>query len=114
MLCRPGEAQGVDGWLSTEIEIGAAQLSAGDWLRLVWGLLWRGGVLALLAGASAVGLCALLAQLSGSQTAPAAPSLLRIAVGTLGLAVLPLYLRWLLHARFGTLRLALIRTASRD
>jgi hypothetical protein len=31
-----------------------------------------------------------------------------------GLAALPLYLRWLLHARFGTLRLALIRTSKRS
>ena len=103
----------MDGWLSTEIEVGAGQLSAGDWGRLVWGLLWRAGVLAGLAAAVALGLCSLAAQLSGAPPAQA-NGLLRLAAGAVGLAVLPLYLRWLLHARFGTLRLALIRTARAD
>jgi hypothetical protein len=101
----------VQGWLSTEIEVGPGQLSAGDWLRLVWGLLWRAGALGLLVGAIALGVCAVAAQLTGSSPAPTGPALLRVAAG---LAALPLYLRWLLHARFGTLRLALIRTSETD
>jgi hypothetical protein len=104
----------VQGWLSTEIEVDTGQLSAGDWARLVWGLLWRAGVLALLVGATALGICSLAGPLAGSPRAPAGHALLRIAAGAAGLAALPLYLRWLLRARFGTLRLALIRTAQRD
>lgn len=101
----------MDGWLSTEIEVGTGQLSASDWARLVWGLLWRAGLLALLVGATALGICSLVGPLSGSPQAAAGPSLVRVAAGTVGVAALPLYLRWLLHARFGTLRLALIRTS---
>jgi hypothetical protein len=104
----------VQGWLSTEIEVETGQLSAGDWARLVWGVLWRAGVLALLVGAIALGVCSVVAQLTGSSPAPAGPALLRVAAGAAGLAALPLYLRWLLHARFGTLRLALIRTSKTD
>lgn len=104
----------MQGWLFTEIEVELGQLSAGDWLRLVWGLLWRAGVLGLLVGAIALGVCAVAAQLTGSSPAPTGPALLRVAAGAAGLAALPLYLRWLLHARFGTLRLALIRTSKSD
>jgi len=104
----------VQGWLSTEIEVETGQLSASDWARLVWGLLWRAGVLALLGASIALGIGSVAAQLSGPSPAPLGSALVRLAAGAAGLAALPLYLRWLLHARFGTLRLALIRTSKRS
>jgi hypothetical protein len=58
-----------------------------------------------------LGICSGAAQLTGSSPAPTGPALLRVAAGAAGFAVLPVYLRWLLSARFGTLRLALIRTS---
>ena len=104
----------VAGWLFTEVEVGPGQLSVADWARLAWGLLWRAGVLAALVGALALGVCAVGESLAGDSTPPLRPTLLRLASGGAAFAALPLYLRWLLRARFGTLRLALIRTAQRS
>ena len=101
----------MDDWLRTEVEVATGQLSAGDWARLVWGLFWRAGVLALLGAGVALGVE------SAAHVTPAPPlhpTALRLAAGAAGLGALLLYVRWLLSARFGSLRLALIRTSQRD
>lgn len=89
-------------WFTTETEIRASQLSARDWLRLLWGASWRGLLLALPGALLGLGLSSRAAL--GALYPTAAGALLSLAVG------LPLYVRWLFHARFGSLRLALIRT----
>lgn len=111
----------MDSGYHTEIELRPGQLSARDWVRLVWGLVWRAAVLSLastsLGGALGVAIGGLARLLLPATEAALEPAQLRVALAGLGfvasLGVMPLYLRWVLHARFGSLRLALIRTAQR-
>lgn len=101
-------------------EVKPTDLLRSDWLRLLWGILWRGVCLAALSGLGGALAGALVGFVVGALAAAAgfAPEeyavSLQILAGLLGLAIscwsLTLYIRWLLRARFGSLRLALVRT----
>ena len=110
---------------TTETEVTASQLSKGDWLRLFWGFFWRGiiymlasGIVGGLAGAILGVATAVVVYLSGASPPPELTTLyLQVAGGLLGVVVAVLlftvYIRWLLRARFGSLRLVLVRIAAR-
>src|SRR3972149_882107 len=104
---------------TTETEVAGSQLSMGDWLRVCWGFFWRGliyilaiTIVAGLAGALIGAAIAVVAKVFGASV----PSglVLQVVGGSIGLVVsvfgFTVYLRWLLRARFGSLRFALIRT----
>ena len=104
---------------TTETEVAGSQLSMGDWLRVFWGFFWRGviyilaiAIVAGLAGALLGVVIAVVAKIFGASV-PSAP-ILQVVGGLTGLVVSVLgftvYLRWLLRARFGSLRFALVRT----
>jgi ABC-type nickel/cobalt efflux system permease component RcnA len=101
-------------------EVSPTELSRSEWIGVIWGFAWRGvafTVASTLAGGVAgavlgfiVGLvCTAMGIPAESWTPP-----LRVAgfvVGlVIGLWLLTFYIRWLLRSRFGSLRLALIRT----
>jgi hypothetical protein len=103
-------------------EVSVASLDRSDWIRLVWGFFWRGLCLTLasslggLVAGFAIGFCGgLVAQAAGVAIADYGVHL-RTAAALVGLAIglgfFAIYVRWILRARFGSLRLALIRTAN--
>jgi hypothetical protein len=102
-------------------EVSYTELDRSDRLALLWGFLWRGVCVTLassLAGLVAgfvIGLAGgLVAAAVGVPIADYALGL-RVAAGLVGLGIglgfLVVYVRWLLRARLGSLRLALIRCA---
>ena len=103
-------------------EVSADRLTRGEWFQLGWGFLWRGFVITALSGVVGgtsgfvIGFVgATICVALGVPRESYEPSL-KVIAGALGLVgglfLFVVYLRWLLRARFGALRLALLRTAS--
>jgi ABC-type amino acid transport system permease subunit len=103
-------------------EVSEDQLTRGDWLQLVWGFFWRGLVftVASVLVSAVIGFLVgfLVGMVCSALGVPPETYLLPLKVfnGLLGFAVgvwlLMFYLRWLLRSRFGSLRLALVRSES--
>jgi hypothetical protein len=99
--------------------VAVSSLRFAEWASLVWGFLWRGVVftiLAALAGGLVGGIAGLIIGLVAGTVGSSLEQIQRISqmVGAVlgfvvGIVGLRFYISWLLHARFGRLRLALVR-----
>jgi hypothetical protein len=101
------------------VQVPLSELRGGEWVSLMWGFFWRGLVYTILCaiggalmGGLAGGVIGAIMGASGSSieeigriTGPVG-FLLGLALGIGGLR---LYLPWLLGARYGSLRLAVLR-----
>ena len=102
-------------------QIGLSELSRGDWYALSWGFLRRGLLFSV--GSGVVGGVAggIIGAVAGAVLAMASVpleavktmlQLFGVFVGFgLGFLMIPYYLRWLLSARFGNVRLVVARAA---
>ena len=105
-------------------EVHVSNLSRADWARLVWGFFWRNMCCALVAGAAGGLITALVVLIIGVifflvglplqvlHSYRLGPALLGGLLG--GLIGLYVNIRWLLRARFGWFRLALVSSSSGD
>ena len=99
---------------NTDQEISASSLTEKEWLSLTWGFMWRGVCFSIaggLIGGLTSGLLAWL--LGGSIEALDVPlPVISFLVGTgLSLYIFRYFIRWVLRARFGSFRLALVRSS---
>ena len=102
-------------------QVAASQLRWPDWLRLFWGLSWRQTLILLatvicswIAGwiiGTAIGL---IVALAGGDPVEAFKLPRQIFDGLVGLGIgivfFTVWFRWILRGRYGTLRIALVRT----
>jgi ABC-type amino acid transport system permease subunit len=103
---------------NTDQEISASSLTHKEWLSLTWGFFWRGACFTIASGligglvggilGFVVGIATVM--VGGSIEAIKAP--LQIISGLVGMSLslylFRYYIRWLLRARFGSFRLALV------
>ena len=100
-------------------EVSYVHLGRSEWFKLLWGFLWRGvcisagsALTGIVAGFLIGALCGVAASATGVPVADYSLHM-RILGGLVGAAIgvwfLTFFIRWLLRARFGSLRLALIR-----
>jgi ABC-type amino acid transport system permease subunit len=104
---------------STDLEVSASSISQREWLSLAWGFFWRGlcftvasGLLGGLAGGIlgfVVGLVTVAAGGSAEDIRGPLQGVAALLGFGIGFYLLRYYIRWLLRARFGSLRLALVR-----
>ena len=107
---------------STDLEVSVSSVTQREWLSLFWGFWWRGVCYAVASGLVGGLVGGILGFVVGIMTAVTGGSiedvrgLLQVGgllIGT-GIAfyLFRYYIRWLLRARFGSLRLALVRPSS--
>ena len=100
--------------------VATSQVSGPEWVSLIWGFFWRGviyTVLCAIAGAIIGGIIGAVIGI-GMGAVGAAASEIRTVSGAVGFILgigvsivgLRLYIAWLLHARYGGLRLVLVRS----
>jgi hypothetical protein len=107
----------------TPHEVRLAELLRSDWMRLVWGFVWRGACVAVLSGVGGATVGFVVGFFAGGIAAmmgiPPEQYALPLQVGSVLVALaaavwlLSFYVRWLLRARFGSLRLALVHASAR-
>ena len=107
---------------STDLDVSVSSVTQGEWLTLAWGFVWRGvcfTVASSLVGGLAGGILGFVVGVGTVATGGSVEDIegpLRVAGFLIGLGLgfylLRYYIRWLLRARFGSLRLALVRESS--
>jgi len=105
---------------AADFEVPASSVKNGEWFHLAWGFFWRGICFTIASGVVSAIVGGMLGFVVGFIVGPGArleeirvP--LMVAGGliglVLGLFLFRYYIRWMLRARFGSLRFAMLRSS---
>jgi predicted membrane-bound spermidine synthase len=107
---------------TANVEVSISSVTQGEWWSLAWGFFWRGVCFGVASGLVGGVIGGILGAIVGLITAMVGGSIedIRGPLGVggfllglgIGFYLFRYYIRWVLRARFGSLRLVLVRASS--